>query len=261
MRAFRSGHIRPRQRYRTVDVDGTQIRVRRTRPPLAGTCAPTLVLVHGIGMSHRSFGRLARELRDTYRVIAVDLPGFGGAPRPGRSLGIEGHAAAVAAALDALGVDACVVVGHSMGTQVAVELACTRPDLVEAVVLIGPVIDDRRPSLRRQVATLMLDTLEERPGVNIIAATDYLRSFPQVIRELRPMLRHPTLARVFALTVPVLVMRGDHDPIVRHDWAARVTAVAASGTLFEPAGTHHVQALAPDVVAAAISDLLRGVRR
>jgi pimeloyl-ACP methyl ester carboxylesterase len=214
------------------------------------------VFVHGIGMSHRSFGRIARVLRASHPLVAVDLPGFGDARSPHRSVGVEGQAAAVAAGLRSLGIDDCVVVGHSMGTQVAVELARMHPDLVSSVVLIGPVIDDRRPSLGRQVATLIWDTVRERPSINAIAASDYVSSVPQVLRELRPMLDYPLLARVGELSVPVLVLRGDRDPIVRRDWALRVVAAAADGTFVETVGPHHVQQYAPVVVASVIRAFL-----
>jgi pimeloyl-ACP methyl ester carboxylesterase len=93
--------------------------------------------------------------------------------------------------------------------------------------------------------------------MNAVVATDYLRSIPQFLRELQPMLRYPTLRRVAELAVPVLVVRGTRDPIARRDWAQRVIHAAERGALVEAAGPHHVQQHAPEDVAAAIVGFIR----
>lgn len=247
---------------RSVDANGVEVRVRVSVPAAAGgTRNPqTLVFVHGIGMSHRAFGRLESALRDSYRLVTVDLPGFGGAKSPGRRLAIAGLADAVDAALERLGVDEYSVVGQSMGTEVAVELAGTRPARVRAVVLLGPVTDDRRPGLGRHVAALLRDTLVESPRMNAIVVSDYLRSIPQYLRELGPMLAYPTRTRVAKLTTPVLVVRGRRDGVARHDWAARLADAAEHGRLVEPTGPHHVQEHSGAVVAAAIDEFIGRVR-
>jgi pimeloyl-ACP methyl ester carboxylesterase len=237
-----------------LEVNGVQLRVWRPSAPSAA--ARTIVFVHGIGMSHRAFSRLAGALRGSYRLIGVDLPGFGGTRSASRTLAVEGHAEALAVALDRLGVARYTIAGQSMGTQIAVEVARMRPERVEAAVLIGPVVDDRRPGLARQLAALLVDTFGESPRMNAIVLGDYLRGLPQYRRELTPMLAYPLRERLAELRVPVLVVRGTHDPIARHDWAVRVTDAAAHGRLVEPAGPHHVQEHAPAAVARAIAQLL-----
>jgi pimeloyl-ACP methyl ester carboxylesterase len=242
-----------------VDVNGHRLGVRLSlaAPTASKEEPPAVVFVHGIGMSHRSFARIQRLVSRSLRTLAIDLPGFGGAASPHRRLGIRGNATVVAAALQRLGVGRCTVVGQSMGTQIAVELAHLRPELVQSIVLIGPVVDDRRPTLAQQAAALLHDSLHEGLGMNAVVATDYLRSIPQFLRELQPMLRYPTLRRVAELAVPVLVVRGTRDPIARRDWAQRVIHAAERGALVEAAGPHHVQQHAPEDVAAAIVGFIR----
>jgi len=106
----------------TVEVGDLGLRLRITEPrskqsnDSTHTTAPppTIVLVHGIGMSHRSFMRVGARLARSYRTVTVDLPGFGGTRSPRRPLGVEGHAAALAAALERLDIRAAAVVGQSM---------------------------------------------------------------------------------------------------------------------------------------------------
>jgi pimeloyl-ACP methyl ester carboxylesterase len=102
-----------------------------------GVGAP-LVLLHGIGLSRRSWEPVIPALAECFDVIAVDLPGFGGS----ESLPADVEpvpaalAAAVAGLLDELGVTAPHLAGNSLGGWVALELASVRP--VASVTLLSP---------------------------------------------------------------------------------------------------------------------------
>jgi pimeloyl-ACP methyl ester carboxylesterase len=96
---------------------------------------PTLVQIHGIGTGHRNFDLLTPLLASSFRVVDVDLPGYGESdaiPDP-RSIGA--FAAAVAEWLDAQGLAPAHVHGTSMGGLVAMALAAERPDLVDRLVV------------------------------------------------------------------------------------------------------------------------------
>ena len=79
------------------------VRLFLTTPTASEEESAAVVFVHGIGMSHRSFARIQRLVSRSFRTIAIDLPGFGGAASPHRRLGIRGNAAVVAATLQRLG--------------------------------------------------------------------------------------------------------------------------------------------------------------
>jgi pimeloyl-ACP methyl ester carboxylesterase len=72
--------------------------------------------------------------------ISLDRPGHGSSPLAGG--GLEINSAAVLEALDARGIDRAVLVGHSYGGGVALHVAATRPDRVEALVLLASVGPD-----------------------------------------------------------------------------------------------------------------------
>lgn len=243
----------------TVTVAGLPVRLRTVAPAgrVRDGFAPTVVLVHGIGMSHRSFGRLQRALSRTHRTIAVDLPGFGGLPPVGRRVEPAEYADLVVRAVTARGAGDLVVLGQSMGAQVALEAGRRHPDVVGSVVLVGPVVDPRRGSLVRLALGLAVDCLVEGARMNAVVLTDYLRSVPQYLRELRPMQRFALLDAVRELTVPVLVVRGEQDPIARHDWVERIVAVAGRAALIELPGGHHVQERHPVAVARLVDEFRR----
>lgn len=222
--------------------------------PAASDASPTFVLVHGIGTSHRYFSRLHHELETDATVYSLDLPGFGGTPKPRFSPSVHEMALLVAHALDEVGVSDAILVGHSMGAQWVVELALLRPDLVTGVVIIGPVTDSRHRSLPAQSRALTTDILGEPPLTNAVVFLDYLRCGPAYfLAQSKPMLSYPIDERVASLTRPLLVLRGGNDPIADDDWCRRLAARAPIGCVVTVPGNRHVvHFTAPKAVAGAI---------
>lgn len=221
----------------------------------SGPPGATFVLVHGIGMSHRYLARLHRALSTLGTVVSIDLPGFGGVPKPPHDLDVPQTADALGRLLDEMRTGAVVLVGQSMGTQWVVELAARRPDLARAVVLIGPVTDERRRTLPQQAALLALDTIGEPPGANALVFGDYLRCGPKwYLTQLRHMLGYPIEDRIAQVEVPLLIVRGSRDPIASRSWCRRLRGVAKDGTSLAevPGRVHNVQHSAPHAVASAI---------
>lgn len=239
---------------RFVDGDLTLLVRRWEASPLAGDA--TFVLVHGIGVSSRYFARLAASLTRFGTVYAVDLPGFGSAPRPERTLTVAAGAALLSAFLRAENVDDAVLVGHSMGSQFVVEVAVTSPSLVSGVVVVGPVVDERARAPWQQGMRLARDVLRESPTANWIVGTDYLRSgLRWYLTELPVMLDYRIEDRIRLVTAPVLVLRGERDPIAPQGWSARLAGCAPSGRLTSvPGAAHVVQHTATSEVARILAD-------
>ena len=224
--------------------------------------APVFVLVHGIGVSSGYFERLVPALAEEGRVVAVDLPGFGKAKphRPSRPLSIEDFAESVAQAMDGLGIADAVIVGHSMGTQIAVCLAARRPDLVRGLALLGPVMaPDDRNAVRAGVL-LGIDTLREDPRGNRIVFGDYLHcGLRWYVATLPAMLEYRTERglEAAAADVPVLVVRGARDPIARDDWVRELAERSGGRAVTVPSVAHLVMHGAPWRTASLLRDLAR----
>jgi pimeloyl-ACP methyl ester carboxylesterase len=118
----------------------------------AGSGRP-LLLLHQTASSSAMYERAAPHLAGRFRVIAMDTPGFGMSdPHPEPS--IEAYAAAVLALLDTLGVDRAAVVGFHTGAGIAIELAASHAERVEAAILIGVLpmkSDEDRQYWREQI--------------------------------------------------------------------------------------------------------------
>jgi pimeloyl-ACP methyl ester carboxylesterase len=111
----------------------------------AGHGEPVLML-HGLGATKASFLPTINALASTYRVIALDLPGFGDAEKPfAAAYDAAFFARFVAQALDWLDLERAHVIGHSMGGRVALELSLERPERVQSLTLLTPSLAWRRP--------------------------------------------------------------------------------------------------------------------
>lgn len=103
--------------------------------------APRIVLIHGLygQMQHFTYA-MASELAQRYRVILVDRPGCGHSRRAG-AMSPADQADLIWAGLDAQGVENPVLVGHSLGGAVAVEMALSSPHKVRGLGLIAPAVE------------------------------------------------------------------------------------------------------------------------
>ncbi len=118
----------------TLSLDDGEIYVRRDGPE----DAPALLLIHGNASSARWWDELVPMLTSSHRVIRIDLLGYGRSAKPAdRSYALPDQARRVGVALDRLGVERVIAVGHSSGGAAATALAEQRPDLVAALVLIN----------------------------------------------------------------------------------------------------------------------------
>lgn len=116
-----------------------------------------VILMHQILRTSLDYEFVIPILAEHYRVVAMDNMGCGDSDAPPRPLSIEAHAHAIATAMDGLGIERAVLVGHHSGANQALEIGLQRPDLVDAVVLSGLFyVDDpaERARLHRKALTL-----------------------------------------------------------------------------------------------------------
>jgi 2-hydroxy-6-oxonona-2,4-dienedioate hydrolase len=103
----------------------------------AGSGEPVL-LMHGLGGSIESWTNNIEELSKSFRVIAVDLPGFGLSDKPKINYTIKFYMQFVVQFLKQLRLGQASMVGSSLGGHVAAEVAINRPSLVRRLVLTSP---------------------------------------------------------------------------------------------------------------------------
>ena len=123
-----------------IEVNGIDVNYRTQ-----GEGTP-LVLLHGWGADIRCFDRIFRDLSPEYKVISLDLPGFGLSGDPAGEWGVGDYAEFVKAFLKALKVDRMRLLGHSFGGRISIKLA-TDPEFAPR---IGKLVLTGSAGLKRQ---------------------------------------------------------------------------------------------------------------
>jgi pimeloyl-ACP methyl ester carboxylesterase len=245
------------------------------------------VCLHGLGASWQAWRAVGERLSDDFRVIAVDLPGFGRSPQlAGGRFPLPEVAERLAATLDELGVSRHLIAGHSMGGGVSIVHALARPGDVRAIALLAPAGliatgDVRRswrlPLLHRasreltRVAAPALGhstALRRRAFARLVA--DPLALDEQTMRELALGSRlgrstgaagtaivHAGLRdRIDRLPIPALVVFGEQDHVIDSSGGPRLAEALPDGRLLMLPRTGHLPMIErPDEVAAAIRRL------
>ena len=133
---------------------------RRTVNAALAGAGPPIVLVHGLGGTWRYWYRTIDALQDRFRVVALDVPGFGRSDNLD-PFTIEGAGDILLAAWEAAGVERPLLVGHSMGGAIAASLAARRPSAVGRLVLVCAA-GFRRLSARRAAFMLPISRVALR---------------------------------------------------------------------------------------------------
>ncbi len=151
------------------------------------TDGTAMLFLHGFSNSCRVWDQIAPVMAPYYRVVALDQRGHGDSDHdPERRYDPESMARDAEAALAALRIERVVVVGHSMGGRVSMQLAARNPDALAGLVLvdIGPENDPRG------TARISLDVQQQDWSFDSVEA--YLRVLVRQYPETPP----PTLAKM-----------------------------------------------------------------
>lgn len=105
--------------------------------------APRALLIHGWSSSSFTWAPILPSLRKRYRCYAIDLPGFGKSPAPATPPTIDGYADLAGQIIEQLSDRPILVLGHSMGGQIAATLALRNPMVIERMVLLNPALSGR----------------------------------------------------------------------------------------------------------------------
>lgn len=245
----------------SLTTGGLEVRILDSGP-VESPESPTFVLVHGLGVSSLYYRELADELAAHGRVIAVDLPGFGGTDKPERALRMSGYAKVVADAVDHLGLDGDVtLIGHSMGCQVVVETLAREPRVASSAVLIGPVVNAAERRLGTLLWRFAQSVARETPRSVLPSLLAWVRCGPRMlIDSVPPMLDYGLEEHIGDVHVPVLLVAGIHDRMATRPWLEQLRERAGGPARVEIVddASHQVMVTHPDRVTALVLGLTRG---
>lgn len=247
---------------------------------------PPLILIHGLLSSLHTWDGWTRQLGQQYRVIRLDLPGFGlTGPWIRRDSPYTRDALVgfLREFLDQLKVDKCVLAGHSLGGWIAWEFACAYPDRVGKLILVSPAGYDlakppwivrlaRLPGIRALICKIMPRALTRifvksaygnpklvTPGTISRHHELFLRSGNR--EAFFRMIRQPLVAateRLRSLRIPTFLLWGDRDRWISIKNARRFMKEMTYATLKTYSGAGHL--LAEELPQETGSDVVRFLR-
>ncbi len=267
----------PRPLHRAEWLTAGDVKVRAVR---AGHGDTTLVFLHGYSESLLSFHGPFDVLAKRYRVVALDVPGFGLSDKPAGPYDLAAQTARLADFLDRWTTGPVVLVGHSMGGELATSLALRRPDRVVALVLVSPAgyglserLDSMTPgtigliSWAGALATTGIMPVHDRGWLSEPdSAADYSPATDPAYRAALESILHTfdfaALRDSFShVRQPTLLIWGRLDPTIPFAIGESI-AVRLPCRRFEPlnATLHRPQLTDPDTVSSLMLDFLREPR-
>lgn len=222
---------------------------------ISGSGEP-LLLIMGTSGALGLWGELVGRLAERFQVIAFDNRGLGGSARGEGAISVASMAEDAVALLEALDVTAAHVVGWSLGSAIAQEMALAHPDRVLSTVLYSTWArcDGFQravlTALRHPYATRDMEAALGAAGIafspQALDAPDFaeqvgamLPAFPQNEAQMQVTteqwdadLAHDTLDRLGGITAPTLVVVGEQD-LLTPPWQARKVADAIPGARYE----------------------------
>lgn len=252
-----------------LSVENQPIFYRLSANDLTGR-RPPLLLLHGAGGTHMHWPAGLRRLPD-WTVYALDLPGHGKSPGPGRD-SIAGYCDAVYGFVQALGLARVVLAGHSMGGAIVQEFALHYPGRLAGIVLVGT-------GARLRVAPAILDSIRSDFPAAASAITDgvHAQDAPAQLKRLylqRYQENDPDVlygdfyacdqfdrrADVGRIETPALLVCGAGDMMTPPKFSEYLAQTLPNARLaLIPHAGHMVALEAPEETTAAVEAFLRAI--
>lgn len=225
-----------------VNVDGIKMHYQE----FGDATSPPMILIHGFTASVYVWKNVAPMLADTgFRVIAVDLVGFGWSEKPKWfEYSIQAQARMISRLMNSLGIGRATIVGSSYGGAIALNLTLDYPEMVEKLVLVDAVMNDEPknhpvlklveiPGLGEMLTPFVADSkifLRARMHNTLAPANHHLITEERMNAIRRPLLakdgHHSLLATsrnwhanrlendVHLINQPTLIVWGDQDKVI-----------------------------------------------
>ena len=259
----------PRVRYRYAIVNGVRIRY------LDYGRGPSILFIHGLGGNIESWIGVLNRMPQRYRLVALDLRGFGSSQRPSSIAGIEEFADDVEGLADYLGLGRLMIVGFSMGGIVGLEAYRRLGEIIEGLVLVSTL--HVLPEAMMQISSLLLEK-GTRAWEDIVPRLLYRLRKPSIVSELvrvmsrnDPMYLAGIIEELKGVNYESLLERvdrealtivGDRDEITPPREVSKLASKLSKGRLVIIRDAGHLLPLeAPQELATAISEFASKIWR
>jgi pimeloyl-ACP methyl ester carboxylesterase len=232
------------------------------------TAKKTVVLLHGFLSSTFSYRQLIPLLIKDFNVISIDLPPFGKSGKTrDYSYSHQNHANSIIRLLQHLGKENIIIIGHSMGGQVALNVCYQKPDMVEKAILLcssGYLKRSKTPLIltsyipffhlyvkrwlaRSGVEKNLRNVVHDHNRIDHVMINGYLQPFienNEIFKGLTKMIRDRegdlTPEQLHKITTPCLLIWGEHDRVVSVETGKRLSKDLKNSKLIILKDTGHL---------------------
>lgn len=247
---------------------------------------PALLLVHGMFGDHLDWEPVLEPLSQEYRVVAVDLPGFGASGKLEIEYTPEVFVGVLEALLTSLGIEQAVVVGNSFGGEIATFYTLAHPERVRALVLVSSAgmrryTPDEKGAIAAKFSETNLRALT--PEIHevlfsTIFASEHAMRWRYVAKQNAKLLRadYPAYTRVLSrcaelafgvdtvsllrqVEQPMLLLWGDKDVVFPPGQAKAALPLLSKADLrIIPGAGHAPQLEQPEIFVSLLASWLEG---
>ena len=240
-------------RHTQTDVNGLRMHSLVSSDPLPSN-APVVVLVHGSGLSGRYMIPTARQLTADCRVHVPDFPGFGDSDKPEKMPDVPSLADWLAAWIPAVGLTRPSLLGNSFGCQVIADLAARYPERIGRAILQGPTTPPDERSMFWQFIRWRQNQKYNPKSLDSVTDADYKKcGLRRMYSTFRSQLTDRIEDKAPHIQAPVLVVRGEHDPIAHQRWCEEIARLCPRGRLVVIPDVAHTLCYTAPVQLAALT--------
>jgi pimeloyl-ACP methyl ester carboxylesterase len=206
-----------------------------------GSGENTLLFIHGLSSNLQSWNKNISRLKNEYRCIAIDLPGYGKSTKNSTTYSLKDYADFLNSFIEKKNLHDVVLVGHSMGGQVAVHTLLAAQDNFKSLVLIAPagietfseneaalmkasytaeMVEKSTPEQIRNNFKMNFHQFPEdaefmvRERIEMKNADDMKIYSEVVVNNIHAMLEEPIIGRLSDIEIPVLMIYGKDDLLI-----------------------------------------------
>lgn len=254
----------------------------------------TIIFIHGLGTYLRAWEKNIDALKSDYRVIAVDLPGYGKSSKNPHEGTMTYYASIIVELMNKLNIENAVLAGHSMGGQISMVTAIQYPNRVKKLVLVAPAgfeeFSEGQKAWFHEVMTLSgvkltpADAISTNAAYNFYNMPDYAEFIVTdriamreaedfdnycyiVVKSVHGMVDQPVFDKLEQIKQPTLILFGENDNLIPNRYLnpGATKKIAEYGNLIMPASElimvpkcgHFIPLEKPDVLNESIRNFLK----
>lgn len=204
-----------------IIVDGVLTNYELVNPKADGA----VILLHGWGSSSSYWLSVAKNFPGQYRYYLLDLPGFGGTKNLENNSNVPEYTQFVISFIQKLNLKKVILVGHSFGGQIGVDLAIRQPDILDRLILISPAAVRTRSFIVKSKIALtkvlklplkFLPTIISKFMLSLYTPHEYVIANQYQRTVLDQILKYDLSSKVHSIKVKTDIIWGSEDRVIAY---------------------------------------------